>query len=174
MDSLTSTATKVPGMRKKVMVDVEQLSSLSDALRTAIPADIQEAREVLRQKESMVIPGQPGGAPHQGRREAGAVRAAGRDRDIVRQAEMKAEKHPPGGPPARAQEITQDAQRRAYKIVEDAETLADHRREGSNQYARETLFDLEERLSTVLGQVRRGIDTLGLKADTKIPLLTDS
>ena len=40
---------------------------------------------------------------------------------------------------------------------------------GSNQYARETLFDLEERLSTVLGQVRRGIDTLGLKADTTIP-----
>ena len=59
----------------------------------------------------------------------------------------------------KAQEITQDAQRRAYKIVEDAEALSNNRREGANQYARETLFELEERLSTVLGQVRRGIDT---------------
>ena len=167
MDSLTSTATKVPGMRKKVMVDVEQLSSLSDALRTAIPADIQEAGEVLRQKESMV---------NQANLEARRIKEGAKqeqsarldETEIVRQAEMKAENIHQAAL-QQAQEITQDAQRRAYKIVEDAETLADHRREGSNQYARETLFDLEERLSTVLGQVRRGIDTLGLKADTKIP-----
>ena len=68
-----------------------------------------------------------------------------------------------------AQEITQNAQRRAYEIMEEAEALVINRREGADQYARETLFELEERLAGVLAQVRRGIDTLGLEVDVKIP-----
>ena len=63
----------------------------------------------------------------------------------------------------------QDAQRRAYKILEEADTEASVRRDGADQYAREKLFDLEERLSELLGQVRRGIDSLGLEVETSIP-----
>ena len=47
--------------------------------------------------------------------------------------------------------------------------MADIRREGADQYAKETLFDLEERLASQLGQVRRGIDTLGLEVDNRVP-----
>ena len=64
-----------------------------------------------------------------------------------------------------AQQIIQDAQRRAYRIVDEAEAVAGTRREGADQYAREILFSLEERLAEVLGQVRRGIDTLNLEVD---------
>ncbi len=167
MDSLTRTSTKVPGLRNKVMVDMDQLAALSDALRSSIPADIQEAREILRQKESMV---------NQAHLEARRIKEGARqeqtarldDTEIKRQSELKADKVHQDAL-QKAQEITQDAQRRAYKIVEDAEELSNTRLEGANQYARETLFELEERLSTVLGQVRRGIDTLGIQVETKVP-----
>ena len=66
-----------------------------------------------------------------------------------------------------AQQIMQDAQRRAYRLVDEAETVASTRREGADQYARETLFDLEERLAGQLGQVRKGIDALGFSVESK-------
>jgi hypothetical protein len=66
-----------------------------------------------------------------------------------------------------AQLIVQDGQRRAYRILDEAEASATARREGTDQYARETLFDLEERLASQLGQVRRGIDALGLEVEPK-------
>ena len=59
-----------------------------------------------------------------------------------------------------AEEIVQDAQRKAYAIVSEAEDIAASRRDGADQYSREVLFSLEEQLSEVLGQIRRGIDTL--------------
>ena len=69
-----------------------------------------------------------------------------------------------------AQQIIQEAQRKAYRLLDEAERVAAERREGANRYARETLFDLEERMSGVLGQVRRGIDTLGVEAaETQAP-----
>ena len=37
------------------------------------------------------------------------------------------------------------------------------RREGADQYSREVLFNLESHLADVLGQVRRGIDSLRLE-----------
>ena len=36
------------------MVDSDRLDVVSEALRTSIPADIQEAREILTQKESII------------------------------------------------------------------------------------------------------------------------
>ena len=58
---------------------------------------------------------------------------------------------------------------RAFQILEEAESTGTTRRDGADQYARETLFDLEERLSIQLGQVRRGIDALGLDVDSRVP-----
>ena len=59
-----------------------------------------------------------------------------------------------------AQEIVQDAQRRAIRVHNESEATAISRREGADQYAREVLFSMEEQLSEILGQIRRGIDTL--------------
>jgi len=64
-----------------------------------------------------------------------------------------------------AEEIVQDAQRRAYRIVSEAEDIAASRREGADQYASEVLFNLEEQLSEILGQIRRGIDSLRTEAE---------
>ena len=68
-----------------------------------------------------------------------------------------------------AQRTTQDAQRTAHRIMDEAEAAAISRREGADQYAREVLFNLEERLSELLGQVRRGIDALNFDVEAEIP-----
>ncbi len=160
------------------MVDVDRLNAVTQELGSSIPADILEAQEILKQKDSIL---------NQTQLEARRIREAvakeseelktaaeeeQRSRvdetEIVRSAESKA------GDISQdalqdAQQIQQDAQRRAYRIMEEAEASAATKREGADQYARETLFDLEERMSALLGQVRRGIDALGIEAESKVP-----
>ena len=54
LESISDSATKVPGLKKWVMVDPDRLHGVVKELATAIPADIQEAQEVIRQKESII------------------------------------------------------------------------------------------------------------------------
>ena len=88
--------------------------------------------------------------------------------EVLRVASEKADEMNQGAM-VEAQQIVQDAQRKAYRLIDEAERVAAERREGADRYARETLFDLEERLSGILGQVRRGIDTLGVEVEANVP-----
>ena len=161
------------------MVDSDRLEAVSSELRTSIPADIQEAREILNQKDSIINQAhlEARRVKESAEREAITVTSAAIEEqaskvdetEIIKEAGFKAEETNQRAL-QEAQEIVQDAQRRAYHIAEEAEAVAAMRREGADQYAKETLFDLEERLANQLGQVRRGIDTLGLEIDTKVQI----
>ena len=180
LEEIANTSTKVPGLRKKVMVDVDRLNSVVEQMSTSIPADILEAKEVLKQKESILNQTQleANRIKDEAIDQAEAITVAATqehaekvdDTEITRGAETKAEEIHQNAL-QEAQQVMQDAQRRAYKILEEADTEASVRRDGADQYAREKLFDLEERLSELLGQVRRGIDSLGLEVETSIPSL---
>ena len=156
--------------------------------------DIQEANEILIQKDSIVNQAQleakriKDAAEQEAERtkeaaqlEAEAVIAAAmREHDIkvdeseiVKTAQIKAEETRVQSE-QQAEEVTQTAQRSAYQIIDEAEARAANRRDGSDQYAKETLYDLEERLSAQLGQVRRGIDALGTDTDTATPVSVPS
>ena len=178
LESIASTATRVPGLRNRAIVDIDRLISAAEELGGSIPSDMQEAQEVLRQKDSII-----NGAHLEARRlkeaaeqESRTIIAASHeehetrvdDTKIVRAAEAKGEEIKQQAL-QEAQEIAQDAQQRAYRVIDEAEAAASTRREGAGQYARETLFDLEERLASQLGQVRRGIDSLGLEVEAGIP-----
>jgi cell division septum initiation protein DivIVA len=178
MDSLASSATRVPGFRKRVMVDSDRLEAIVSELRVSIPADMQEAREILTQKDSVINQAhlEARRVKESAEHEAQALKTSAREEqatridetEIVREAHAKAEGITQLAA-QEAQEVTQEAQRRAFQIVEAAEAAGTTRRDGADQYARETLFDLEERLSIQLGQVRRGIDSLGLDVDSRVP-----
>ena len=169
LQRLHSTSSRVPGLRRKVMVDAGHFTRVINELRTAMPADVQEAQEILRQKDSIL---------NQAYLEAQRVkshldeevstrqRASQQEHEskvdesaIIKAAENRAEEMREEAQ-GEAEEMIQDAQRRAYRIVSEAEDIAASRREGADQYASEVLFSLEEQLSEVLGQIRRGIDTL--------------
>ena len=169
LQQLYNSSSQPFGFRGKVMVDAAQFSSVIRNLSAVLPADVQEAREILRQKDSILnqayleaqrvkanveeeVSAQIKAAQveHQSKVDESEVlkAAEGRGQEIREEAMAEAER------------IIQDAQRRAYRIVSESEDVAASRREGADQYASEVLFSLEEQLSELLGQIRRGIDTL--------------
>ncbi len=173
--ALAATGTRVPGFRGKVMVDVESLNRLSDSLaHVDMNDDVREATEVIRMKESIL---------NQAYLEAKRIRAAADDEvskltdqaseeyhakvsesSVLKRAEeLSQEMQEKAG--YESQQILQDAQRKAYRIVSEAESVAFARRDGADSYAREVLFNLEEQLADVLGQVRRGIDALNIEVE---------
>lgn len=165
-------------MRKKVMVDVDRLSAVTEQLSKTIPADILEAKEILKQKESVLNHTQLEARRirEEAAEEADQIMSAAREEhvskvdetEVLRVASEKADEMNQGAM-LEAQQIIQDAQRKAYRLIDESERVAAERREGADRYARETLFDLEERLANILGQVRRGIDTLGVDVEAQAP-----
>ena len=174
LQAFQSSSTRVPGFRKKVMVDGDQFAALIDALKNSLPTEIQEAREILSQKDSIL---------NQAYLESQRTKSAGEEQ-VAATVEAAHREHVAkvdeseivAAAIARGQEITdeameesqailQDAQKRAYGEVSTADQVAASRREGADQYAREVLFSLEEQLSEVLGQIRRGIDLLPMQSE---------
>ena len=169
LETLLQTGVRVPGFRKKVLVDIDQLAMLGDELRRAVPADIQEAQEILRQKESIVNQAylEAQRVRDDAAREVHEIRTVAQEEhhlkvdetEVVRAAEAKAQQIKDEAMMESAL-ILQDTQRRAYEIQSESESLANNRRDGADAYAREVLSNLEEQLADSLAQIRRGIDTL--------------
>ena len=159
------------------MVDIDELTNLSDQLEGGMPQSIQEADEILRQKESILSLAhmEAQRIKSVSEREVSEMTLAAKleretkigDSEILKAATEEGEGLKEGAM-SEAQSIVKDAQRKAYRIINDAEASAMTRRDGADQYSREVLFNLEEQLSESLGQVRRGIDALRSGIDDKI------
>ena len=175
LEAMVETGTRVPGFRRKVLVDIDQIASLSDDLRKSIPANIQEAHEIVTQKDSIL---------NQAYLEAQRVKSA-TDQEVAAMATVAQQEHHSmvneseitKAAEAKAQEIKmesaqllQEAQKRAYAIESEAKVAAASCRNDADQYAREVLFNLEEQLSDSLAQVRRGIDALRTSAPQSVPV----
>lgn len=177
LEALVDTGTRVPGFRRKVLVDIDRLTELGSELRSSVPASIREAEEVLRQKESML---------NQARLEAERVKTAAMDEasvvttaanrehetkvgdtEIIKTAQTRGQQIE-NEAMAKAQQIVQDAKQNAYRLMKETDAVANGLREGADRYAREVLFSLEEQLASALGQVRAGIDSLSLE-DVLVP-----
>ena len=172
--SLPATGTRVPGFRRKVLVDTDRLAELAAQLRDSVPAEIREAQEIIKQRESIISQAHLESQRVKGvaGEEASEVAAAAHrehetkvdESEIVQAAGTKAQEVEDEAM-TKAQQIVQEAQKRAYLTVNKADATAGTLREGADRYAREVLFNLEEQLATALGQVRSGIDKLGVEAE---------
>ena len=169
LQQLYASSSRVPGFRRKVMVDADEFAAVLNNIRTVMPADVQEARQILLQKDSIL---------NQAYLEAQRVKTSAEE-EVATQLESAQQEHrnkvgesevtksattqaqeTMDHAMTEAEDIVQDAQRRSYRIISESEDVATSSREGADQYAREVLFSLEEQLSEILGQIRRGIDTL--------------
>ena len=174
LNELARNSTKVLGMRKKVMVDSGKLTAIAADLRESVPHDVLEAGEVLKQKESIVNQAylEAKRLRESANQEVAAITTAARNEheslveetEIVKSAEIKAQEIKDEAH-RQANDIVQEAQQQVFRTIDDAEATAAVRREGADQYSREVLFSIEERLSQMLGQVRRGIDALGTQVE---------
>ncbi len=174
LQQLYASSSRVPGFRKKVMVDADEFAAVLNNIRTVMPADVQEARQILLQKDSILNQAyleaqrvkttaeEEVAAELKAAREEHQVKVG--ESEVTRTATTKAQETMDHAM-SEAEDIVQDAQKRAYRIISESEDVAAARREGADQYAREVLFSLEEQLSEILGQIRRGIDTLRPEVD---------
>ena len=178
LEDVIRSATRVPGLGNRVVVDSRRLGSVVEGFQSSIPSDVQEAKEILRQKESILnqVQLESKRIKESAEQQANALTDAAKQEkessvnqsEIVKEAQMKSQEINQEAL-QESQQIIQDAQRKAYQIMAEAEASAATRRQGSDQYARETLFDLEEQLSKMTAQIRRGIDALGVEAEATIP-----
>ena len=174
LDELCKSSSKVLGRRGKVTVDSERLAHIVAELRDSLPEHMLEAGEVIKQKDSIINQAylESKRLRDSASQESKAITVAARsehetmvaEHEIVRAAEDQAQKiHDEAH--RKASEILREAGQEAVRLIGEADATAADRREGADQYSREVLFSIEERLSQMLGQVRRGIDALGTDAD---------
>ncbi len=169
LSAIIDTSGRVPGTQRRI-VDKVQLEAIVKELKESVPNELREAQEVLRQRDSILNQANLEAQRIRGsaQEEIQALRAAVEEEhrakvaetEITKEAQQKAEVTSSSAQRS-SQAVIQDAQRRAQRILEEAETVSKGRRSGADQYAKEVLFSLEERLAELLAQVRKGIDVLG-------------
>ena len=134
---------KVMPITGSLMMDKAKLVELVDQLRLGIPQEVRAAGEVLSQKEQIMNVAM-----------ADARRAKAKAEDEFSRQLTDSEQH------RRAEQILQDAQERASRILQMAEAEAEARRTDADAYALRTLRSLEREINGISGSVRKGIDML--------------
>jgi len=170
---------RVPGT-SRCLVNIDKFMAALEEMRGDLPEEVREAQGVVRQKEGII---------KQAELEARRIRAYADDEattirqmaeeqstsalesareqahsmiqetEVVKAAEEQALQIVAQAGEEAAAKI-EEADRRLNAILSEAEEAAESRRKGADAYAREVLFNLEERVADTLGQVRQGIDLL--------------
>ena len=120
---------------------------LVDQLRLSVPKEIRAAEEVLAQKDHIM---------NQAQTDARRTKAQAEDdyrerldkHELLLQAEQ------------RAMTILRDAEERARRMMDQAESQSNANRSDADAYALRSLRTLEQELSNITSAVRRGIDVL--------------
>ena len=123
---------KIP-LTRLTVIDEDELAELIDLMRTSIPDEIRQAKQVLQQKDRVVA---------QGQEEASRLVKMGRE-----QAETLVAQH----------EISRAAEARSHTIIERAQREAVEIRRGADDYAEQILTGLDQRLESVAHQVKSGL-----------------
>jgi vacuolar-type H+-ATPase subunit E/Vma4 len=170
---------RVPGTAR-TLVNMEKIGEVLEELKRELPSQVNDAQTVLRQKEAILKQ-----AELEARRirayadeEATTIRSLAEEQsqsqietarneaqDMLSENEIvKAAQEQAGEIEAAAQErankIVSESQTKLNQVLAGAEQEVAERRRGADNYAREVLFMLEEKIADTLGQVRSGIDVL--------------
>ena len=142
LEDLVAQAKRVP-ITGRAMIDADRLIELIDQMRLAVPRNVQEAEEVLDRREQII---------NQTMLDARRVRASAQTeaRTLVDESELtrSAKK--------RADEIVAEGEERAARILQIAEQQARKKMAGVDQYAQDSLVQLEQQLLNVLNTVHAG------------------
>lgn len=124
-------ANRVP-LSNKLAIDREALANLVDQMRLSIPDQIQEADEILRERDAIIARAQD-----EARRTLEEAKAHINKERMREKAEQEAEI------------ILQEARQRALAFEDDARL-----------YVQQTLKDLAQQLETIQAIIRNGLDEL--------------
>jgi cell division septum initiation protein DivIVA len=140
LEGMLANGKKLP-LTSNVVVDQAAALELIDELRHAIPEEVQAARRVNAEGERIL------------------ERAGQEAERIVAHAQEQAAYL------IGEQGLTEAAEIESRRIIGEAEADAAGTRRGADEYAADVLIRLESEVSRVLGQIERGIDALGVRAE---------
>lgn len=135
LENLLLDASRIPLTNKRVIEELE-LARIMDELRDSLPEELEQAREILQQRQRILDEAQD---------EA---------RHIVDQAKQYVLRL------TEENVITKQAQEQANEIVVQAQQMSEQLKKDSVQYAHDVFRHLEEHLSKVTEVVREGHATL--------------
>ncbi len=151
LEQLASQSKKVP-LTGRSIVNPEQLLELVDQMRLAVPRGIQEAKEVLDRREQVI---------NQALSDAKRIKAAAESEARTRLDESELVR----SAKRRGEEVVQEAESRGQQLMQRFQAELQTRRAGADEYAREVLTDIEQRVSEILKSVRSGLSTVSPKAE---------
>lgn len=157
LEELVGEARRLP-IGSGVVMDRRRLLDLVDQMRTAVPSEITEAREILSEREEVL---------RQAHEDAAIVRAKADDEveqrlsesDLVKTAQARSEMLIQEAQ-ARIERLEQEAQERTRAHMSDAENVAARQMDEADRYALEILRKLQQQLGAFISNVQAGIDTL--------------
>ncbi len=178
---------KIPATGRS-MINVENFIEQIDEITSLIPPEISASEGVIRQKEAIIKQAEDEAKRIRGYADEEAVKinenATNKAESLIQNAKEEAYKMITNteiviASKNTAQEIEDEANKEAESIIEkgkneanhiinDAEKMSEDRRKGADNYAREVLFSLEEKIADTLGQVRGGIDILDVRKETSV------
>ena len=142
METLISTSKSLP-LGGIALVDKKKVTELVDQLRLSIPQEVKAAGEVLAQKDQIINSAT-----------LDARRTKTQAEEDLREKLSQNEIH------KKAEEALREAEERAARIIELAESESQARRTEADAYALRCLRAFERELTTLNGSVRKGIDLL--------------
>ncbi len=150
LEQLASQSKKVP-LTGRSIVNPDQILELVDQMRLAVPRGMHEAKEVLDRREQVINQ-----ALSDAKRIKAAAESEARTRldesELVRSAKQRGE------------EVVQEAEAKGHQLMQRFQTELQNRRAGADEYAREVLTDIEQRVSDILKSIRSGLSAVSLKA----------
>ncbi|MEK7777083.1 MAG: hypothetical protein AAB303_00465 [Chloroflexota bacterium] len=146
LETLASEGKKLP-IGRRALIDPDKLLELVDQLRVAVPQDIVESQGILKKREELL---------NQSLGEARRIRSSAEtefrsrldDHEMLKEAKK------------RADQIVEEAQQKAQRILDMVDTDASNRRAEADRYAQETLYKLEQQVANTLSTVRNGIEVI--------------
>lgn len=142
LEAMAAQARKMP-ITGRAMLDAEKLLELTDQMRLSIPRNLHEAEEVLERREQIVSQTMIDARRLRATAE-GDARALVDESELVKSARLQAD------------DILEEAGRRAERIIAVAEQEARRRRDGADQYCQQSLEQLEGQVTSVLNTIHAG------------------
>jgi hypothetical protein len=138
LEELFNESRPIP-LTRNVIVDEDKFLDIIDQMRISIPEEVKKAQEVFTKKDRVM---------------AQAQEEANRTLQLAREkADSLVEK----------EALVQDAKRHAAQVLEQVKLEAENIRAGADQYAMDSLLDLEHALEGLITQVRNGVQVLEAK-----------
>lgn len=144
LEELFNESKNIP-LTRNVMVDEDRMLDIIDQMRIAIPEEVKKAQQLLGQRDRVLAQSQE---------------EANRTLELARQKSDQL---------VTKDTVAQEAQRRADQIIAQARAEAENIRADADDYAMNSLSQLEAELERITNQVANGIRLLADEQSRRTP-----